>query len=369
VPSTPRDDQEQRLVATRSALRAATLFGHPEISWSVVLGASLGEPVPVQLVAERVRLAFEPRPHLGLMPDVVAFDLPSSDEGDAFDVAGNRPYSPGEPLVRVLVIDDPPHLVVAAHHAVLDGLGLVSLLGVALGAELHTDARGLPPERPARRGFVASGLSRLGEAVVRPPARLAAEGGRASFGGDWLLTRPLPIPPPGAAALAGAVVRTIAEWNAARSEPSDRIVLAIGASLRPGSEAGLEDRSVFLRLAMDAEEDQAALAEAIRTAPHDRPDPAALVRWMSPVLRPLVRLAAPRMGSTAFLSSLGRVSGPSIVRAIQFFPVAHGLSGVSVGMGGVGEGSVLTVRCPRRRYSKEGAGALADSIADHLRPA
>jgi hypothetical protein len=366
VPSTPRDDQEERLAATRSALQAATLFGHPEISWSVVLGASLGETVPVQLVAERVRVAFEPRPDLGLVPDVVGFDLPSGEVGDAFDIAGNRPYSPVEPLVRVLVIDDPPHLAVAAHHAVLDGLGLVSLLSVALGAEQHTDARGLPPERPARRGFVASGLTRLGEAMIRPPAKVAPEGGRPSSGGDWLLTRPLARRPPGAAALSAAVVRTIAEWNAARSERSDRIVLAFGASLRPGSEPGLEDRSVFLRLAVGADEDQAALAEAIRAAPHERPDPPALVRRMSPVLRPLVRLVAPRLGSTAFLSSLGRVSGASIVRAIQFFPVAHGLSGVSVGMGGVEETSVLTVRCPRRRFSEDGSAALAAAIADHL---
>jgi hypothetical protein len=76
---------------------------------------------------------------------------------------------------------------------------------------------------------------------------------------------------------------------------------------------------------------------------------------------------AARLGSTTLASSLGRVTAPPLVRAIHFFPLAHGLSAVSVGLAGIGNNTVLTLRCTRARFSEEAAGELADSITDELR--
>jgi len=57
---------------------------HPEISWSVVLGASLTEAVPIVDVTQRIGAVFEARPELGPIP--VAQSSNSTAEV-AFDVA------------------------------------------------------------------------------------------------------------------------------------------------------------------------------------------------------------------------------------------------------------------------------------------
>ncbi len=336
---------------------------HPEISWSVVLRASLNEAVPTEDVAERIRAGFEARPELGLIPEAQSFH---STAGAASDLAANMPFGPGDPLVRILSMEDPPHLILATHHAILDGLGLLALLGTALGSKVETDVRGLPAERQGRRGFFTTALRRLSEALVALPARVASADGDAQASGDWLLSRAQDGPPPGTAALAAAVARAVRAWNGSHSESADRIVLAVGASVRPGSDLQPENRSAYLRVHADTG-DASALAAAIKAAPIESEDePAPGLRRVTLISRPIVRLASSRLGSTALVSSLGRVSAPPIVREIHFFPVAHGRSAMTVGMSGLGDRTVLTLRCGRTRFSEKAAEQLADAIVTEL---
>jgi hypothetical protein len=358
-------DTALRLRATQDALRSAAAAVHPEISWSVVIGAELREPVPMETIAPRLAEAFGADPRLGLMPRFEPLEHSPGDVEAALDLAANTPYSARDPLVRIVATEDPPHLVVAAHHALLDGLGLLALIGVALGAEFQSDVRGLSAERTVRRGLESSAVGRLREALLSPPSRVAAEGG-TPVAEDRLVSRELSGEPPGTSALAAATVRAVRGWNRSRATPSDRIVLAIGASLRPGSNLALEDRSAYLRLPVTSE-DPSVLEQAIRGAPLEPGDAPAAIRRVAALARPAARLMAGRLGSTALVSSLGRVTAPPLVRAIHFFPVAHGPSGVSVGMASVDETTVLTVRCPRRRFSEQAAGRLADAIVKELR--
>jgi hypothetical protein len=332
------------------------------------LAASLSEVVPIEDLADRIRSVFGLRPELGLVPVLEAFPTSGSVPSAlvaALDVAGNSPYGPHDPLVRILSIEDPPHLIFAAHHAILDGLGLLSLLGASVESKIETDVRGLPFDRPVRRRFLPTAVGRIAEAFISPPSTVSSVDGDAGAAGDWLLSRPLDGPPPSTPALAAAVVRAVRSWNRSRSEPADRIVLAIGASLRPGSDLLPERRSAYLRVKVEGG-DVSGLASAIRAAPIESDDSSPTIHGLTQLFRPIVRLVSPRLGSTALVSSLGRVSAPSILRDIHFLPVAHGRSALTVGMSGVGDRTVVTVRCPRRRFAETAAQLFAEAIVTEL---
>jgi len=140
----------------------------------------------------------------------------------------------------------------------------------------------------------------------------------------------------------------------------------VGASLRSGSHAGLEDGSAYLSLELK-EWSASRVREALRSAPREPSSPRGrLAAGLSVAARPLAAVLSRRMGSTALVSSLGRVAAPSEVHQLAFFPVAHGRSGVALGMATVQDVTVITWRCRRRSFSAQAAEDLADVVLGEL---
>ena len=141
APTTPHPVE-----AVRHAKDARAWTGLPEVAWSIVLQASLRKPISIHLLDERLATASETLPTLGPPARVRAIgtaDLPAV--RGAF--ADTR-YAEGRPAIRAGVVEgEHPVLLLAGHHGALDGLGLVGLLGMVLGAPVISSVRGLaiPP--------------------------------------------------------------------------------------------------------------------------------------------------------------------------------------------------------------------------------
>ena len=345
-----------------AARRAEALSGHPDGSWSIVLVADLQSLSPVAEFGDRIRAAVGANPRLGPPPEVRHV----TDEAFApavTDVASRR-YS--VTLIRLVACDDPvPRVAVAAHHSALDGLGLLALLGIGLGCDIRSDVHGLD-ERGGGRGFVAAAFARATEAAFRPSVRVAPDGA-GSRPGDHLISTDDVSDVRSAAAVAAAVARAIARWNGAHRRPTAPVVMSIGASRRSGAQAGLEDGSAYLRIrTQDGRVDAGTLAASMRavvseTGSPTRPVAASLASAASRILRPL----SSRMGSTALVSSLGRVDAPGVTR-LAFYPVAYGRAAASFGFVRVGDAGTLTLRCRARDLSGEAATRLLRMVAQEL---
>ena len=147
-------------LASDHAHRVVGLYGDPTVSWSILLEAELGTAVPEpEKLRSRLAAAGQQYPHLGAVPEIeqtTAAGLPA-----VRDRFASEPYERADPLVRVAVCVDEPTLLVAAHHGALDGLGLLSLLGILL--DVPVSSGGERDRRTRRR----QALSRFG----RPAAR------------------------------------------------------------------------------------------------------------------------------------------------------------------------------------------------------
>jgi hypothetical protein len=344
--------------------RSLTVAGHPGISWSIVCDAVVAPPVDPDIVAQRLARAWPGDGHLGPIPAVqpVAAEEWRSSLQDAAD----RPFAEGSPRCRVLIgTTDTTRVAVAAHHATLDGLGLIALLGAALGVSLGTGARGIEPGHSPGTGSVEYGIRRLIEALADPPARIAPDHGSRRAGGDHLvrieLTRPA-----GTAALVTAAASAVRGWNRDHGVGPGRVMMAVGAALGPGSAPVIGRQSTWLRLELP-DGDIQDVRELLRVAAPEPPPPTAMLRAAR--LTGLAGALDGRTGSTLLVSHLGRLtSGP--VRSAAFYPSAHGRSGVSIGGIGVGAGTTLTLRARRADYSWTAAEELlARVVAELERPA
>jgi hypothetical protein len=290
-------------------------------------------------------------------------------------------YAEGGPAVRMALVAEPdPAVLLAAHHGALDGLGLLALLGVVLGEPVRSSAKGLGDRRPAG-SFAASAGRRLAEALVAPPARVAPSSGTprgpgAGGSGDLVLARDVAdadAHPAGTAAVVAAAVRAIEEWNAAgtggrRRASSRRIVIAVGASRRPGTDLSLEERSAYLRIRPRSGGLNDVRAALYSAAPEPAPDLAGgrPRRWAVALAAIGARALSARLGSTLLVSNLGLVTGPDGLRSVAFHPVAHGRSGLAVGAATVGGVTTLTVRARRRDFDPAGAQAFLVALAAEL---
>jgi hypothetical protein len=344
------------------------LSGHPDVSWSILLEAGVADALDPDTVAGRLRAAFGSSPHLGRPPPVRSIlpdDIPA-----ALRMFANRPYEDGESVARVGVWAKPPTILLAAHHGALDGLGLVALLGVVLDAAVSSSARGIGSIRPGH-GFVRTASSRLWEALVDRPSRIApVRTGvrRTETGGDLLLAAPVggTTRTLGTATLVAAAVAAIERWNAEAGAPSGRVAVAIGASRRPGSAPTLEERSAYLRLHA-ASSDPAHLRALLRDA---RPQAgAARFRGATAIDRvvpaSLKRALSDRLGSTLLVSNLAQLKGAGL-RSAAFYPVAHGVSGVALGAARVEDTTTITIRARLKDFDAEGARRLLGCVVDAL---
>ncbi len=335
---------------------AAARTGHTEISWSIVLQARLREMPPLDEAERRLSEAW-PRDRAGAPPPLEM--LPEAVRDDRVRDAADRPYGPDEPLCRVLVFESPaPSVVIAGHHAILDGLGLVSVLLTFVGQPISTATRGIEPDRPARRGGVAYAIGRLAEAALHPPDRVAAEPG-AGGTGDHLVAAGVSVAVD-SASLVAASVRAVRNRNRRRGDRGGRLVVAVGASRRAGRSASLDDaprRSAWFRIRI-TDLDPNAIRDQLRRQP---PEPTPVLPALAPAAGWLGRGLASRLGSTLLVSNLGRLEPHGPVTAAAFYPSAHGRSGLSVGCVTVDETTTVTVRARRRDYTEQ---AAADLLAD-----
>ncbi len=349
--------------AVSAAKRATALAGHPDVSWSIVLGARVDGPPPLQTdVSDRLAAALTGRPLLGPVPAVRSV---GPDGVAALRKSfANDPYQDGGPALRVALAGPPSEVVVAAHHGALDGLGLLALLGVVLGSSVSSSARGLGPTGPTR-SFALTAARRVAEALLRPPGRIAPARAPASTAppGDVLVALDVPAAVGGTAALVAAAVRAVSAWNGRTGEPAGRMIVAIGASRRPGSDLTMEERSAYLRIGpVPPTAGEAAVRSLVRSAV---PEPAAPpVRGLGPLV-PAVRALSRRLGSTLLVSNLGTVTAPGLA-SVAFHPVAHGRSGVALGAATVGGATTLTLRARAEAFDEDGAMGLLAGVAAEL---
>ncbi|SEF26017.1 hypothetical protein SAMN05421837_10345 [Amycolatopsis pretoriensis] len=335
-------------LASDHAHRVVGLYGDPTVSWSILLEADLGTaaPEPEKLRA-RLAAAVQQYPHLGAVPEIEqATDLPATRDRFA-----SAPYERGAPLLRVAVGEST--LLVAAHHGALDGLGLLSLLGVLLDVPVSSGATGIG-ERAGGKPFALSALQRLAEALFAPPGRITPE--RAAVAsGDVFCARHEPRLRLGAAGFVAAAARATGRWNRAHGARTARVVAALGASWRSGAAPEPVHDSAFFRLRLRPGADVAAVLAA------QPPEPDFPAR-SSRLARLGTRLLAGRLGSTFLVSNLGVVSTGDTVRSLAFYPAASGRSGVAFGAATTGDVTTVTVRARRRDFDAAAAERLLEEF-------
>lgn len=340
-------------LASDHAHRVVGLYGDPTVSWSILLEAELGAaaPEPEKLRA-RLAAAVQQYPHLGAVPEIERItELPAVRGRFA-----SAPYERGAPLVRVAAGE--ATLLVAAHHGALDGLGLLSLLGILLDVPVSSAARGIGA-RMGGKPFALSALQRLAEAVFVPPGRITPDRGREAVG-DVFVACHEPRLRLGAAGFVAAAVHATERWNRAHGARTARVVAALGASRRSGAAPEPVHDSAFFRLRLTRGADVAAVLAA------QPPEPDFPAR-SSRLARLGTRLLARRLGSTFLVSNLGVVSTGDTVRSLAFYPAASGRSGVAFGAATTGDRTTVTVRARRKDFDAAAAARLLGEFRDAVR--
>ena len=336
------------------------LYGDPSVTWSVVLEYRLARPVDAGRLAAAGAELVEAHPHLGRPPALVRF---SQDRYvQVLHSFADSPYGDRDPLVRIALSDGGDQVLLAAHHGVMDGLGMVAAMNALLGTTVTSNVRGIAG-RAAGRGFLRAAAGRLWGAAVHPPARFRRSGepdqGRP---GDWLVAGTVNASRPTTSGLVLATRQAWEEWNGA---PSRRpVVVAVGASRRSGEAVPAPDRdTAYLRLDATSLRTSAEAAAALAgTAPE--PDfPATRGGGLGPLL---TRRLRSRLGATALVSNLGVLSADGSLTRAAFWPVAGGPAGVAVGLVSVGRTTTLTLRARRGDFDRAAAERLHELVAARL---
>jgi hypothetical protein len=299
-------------------------------------------------------------PHLGRVP---AVDVSAADgEAAALADLANRPYDDTGPLLRVVVTADRHGLLLAAHHGVVDGLGLLGVAAALTGLPLTSNARGIARDSEPN-GFLRRSAHRLVEAAFTPPVRIAGDrSGAAREPGDWLEARDVAAARPGSAALVRAAVDLVDRATYRRGSRG-RLVVSMGLSRRPGMPVPSPDRdTAYMRLRAD---DVESVEDARRLVAATAPEPAFPVRDAGGLGPRVARLLSSRLGATVLVSNLGLVDSPA-VESVRFWPVPTGPAGVCLGLASSPTTTTLTVRARRGWFSGPAAAALADLAAESL---
>lgn len=348
--------------AVRAARQVVGLYGDPDVTWCILLELELAEARAAHLLSARLADIVEDYPHLGLRPTVETLALSGSRiDPVARQRFANRPFGAQEPLVRTGLSPDGLHVLVAAHHGVVDGLGLLGLTGLLLDLPLGTGARGVA-RTGAEPGFFRGSLARLHEVLLRPPERFRASRRGPAAAGDILVHRDLSPLRRGTGALAWAALLTLRGWNGPETRRRQPVI-ALGVSRRPGTPPIQPIRdTAYTRLPVVGVTSFVDLAaRLVRSEPE--PDfPVSDAGGLGPVL---IRLLASRLGASLLVSNLGLVDDPR-VRAVRFWPVASGPAGVAFGLASTRQTTTVTVRVRNRWFDRSDADRLLDLGAEAL---
>ena len=250
-------------------------------------------------------------------------------------------------------------VVVSCHHAYVDGLGLLAVLGAVTRTNVASDARGVD-NRPSSGSFVAALVRRLVEVVAAPPARVAGRR-RAAATGDVMVQLALPVSM-SPADLVWAAATGIAEHNRATGVGVRHTTIAVGAGRRgPEADSGtIADRSALIRLRDLEGLDRDGVRDRLRAAPlvpKDGQGPGG-----GRAVLAVMRLLSRRLGSTLLVSHLGEVRGEGL-SDLAFYPVTAGGTGLSLGAVGQPGATSLTLRGRAADWSAESLTALLAAIA------
>jgi hypothetical protein len=364
VAGTTRGEREAD-PAVAQARRVVGLYGDPRVSWAVLLELDLAEPLSVADLEHRLAVVVRREPHLGRVPPVLA-------EPESWEQVRTRfaaePFGDRDPLLRVALSSAPARLLVAAHHGVVDGLGLLGLVGELIGRPLGSNARGLA-RTGAEVGFLRGTAARLGEIAFRPPERFAGAARlRAGGTGEVLVAKDLPVLRRGTAALAWSGFAALRTWNG----PQRRLrqpIAAIGVSRRSGEAplAPVRD-TAFTRLHLGTVADLPGLATALAQTPPEPDFPEteggrvgrALSRWATAAL-------GPRLGSSFLASNLGVIDAGGAASAVRFWPAPSGPAGVALGLASVAGSMTVTVRVRRPWFDDAAAARILALVVEALR--
>jgi hypothetical protein len=353
--------QRQVHPAVAAARGVVGLYGDPGVSWSIGLEADVREMPRLDeararldsFVSERPWLGAAPRPRLVTADEIPAARSALLDDG----------YGDAEPLVRVVLCPERTWVMVAGHHGAVDGAGLLALLSTVLGVPVTSGFHGIGA-REAGESFLRSATRRVAEALFTPPSRVAVPGQRKRSGhGDHALALRLPARRVSTGAAAVAAAAAVSGWNRERGRGADRMVLAIGASRRPGSALEADRDTAYLRVRVPRGGEPDAVRAAVAAV---APEPAfPTVRAPGPV-RLATRLLARRLGSTLLLSNLGAVTGTGLQR-LTFWPPAAGRPGLALGVVTVaGESTTLSLRVRRSDLDEATARSFLGLVAASL---
>ena len=245
-------------------------------------------------------------------------------------------------------------VVISAHHAHVDGLGLLDVLSAVIGTPAAARVRGVA-ERPMRGGPVRTSGRRLAEAAFRPPAGIAAP--KAAGGGGDVFAEATVSGSWRTADLVDAAVLGLVRYNTAAGRRTRHVAVAIGAG-RPGSDDDrIANRSALIRLTDAERRSRDEMAELLRTAPLEPPPTKAM--------RGGIRLLSRRLGSTLLISHLGEVTADSVA-GLAFHPVTAGGSGVSLGALTFRGSTTVTLRARAARWDPAGLERLLDEVVAGL---
>lgn len=321
----------------------------PGIGWRILLTADLAEPPDAGRVLDRLSAlcARQQWP--------VTAEVRREDDLDTLRMRLTEAAAP------VVVGVSGSALVVSAHHASVDGLGLLTVLSALLGRPVAPSVRGVV-DRPLRDGPARAIGRRLAEAALRPPAGIAGEGAAGGVGdvfaelslpGSWRT-----------AAVVAASVRGVTAHNRAAGRRTRHLAVAVGAG-RPASDDDdlVANRSALLRLTDLERRSPEEIADLVRTAPLEPPP--TIGRTGARVVTGGLRVLSGRLGSTLLVSHLGEVTAAGVT-GLAFHPVTAGGSGVSLGATGLHGQTTLTLRARAARWDRAGLERLLGTIADEL---
>jgi hypothetical protein len=328
-------------------------LGDPRIPWVVLLDLDLDEQPGPDTVADRLAAVAVSARWPAPSPEAVL-------TGARRDLLGR--LAAGAPEVLRVGLHD-RGLVLAVRHDALDGLGMLTVAGRLLEADLRSSARGVDPARGGAGGAGAL-LERLWEVGARPPARVAGSSGTPGAGDAF--ARVTVDAAPRTADLVHAGAGAVVAWNRRLGVPARRVTVAVGVSTVGGASYDLADHSGFLRLrgveTMTVDDVRRELAHAPLQPGGQAPSHPLVARASGLALR----VAARRLGSTLLVSHLGSVGAPASVGGAAFHPVTGGGSGLSLGAATLHGRTTITLRARGSQHDDEGLQSLLALVVEKL---
>lgn len=326
------------------------MYGDPASSWGIGLDLTFADAVDPKSLQPRWKALAKRYPHLGTELDLVA-DVDSDAWGSTRARLMGEPFEVGRAVVRAAISADRRRLLVAAHHGVCDGLGLVALGGALAGVDIVSHARGIG-DKPSRQGFwLRSGL-RAFEALTTPPPRFPGRPG-GSTGQESFASRELPLLNAGSAGLVRSIVGQFGETGR-RGTP----VVILGASRRRPGLPEPDRRTAYLRMRVPVTVTEDEMRRLIADCPPEPDFPETTLKGFAPRLTHLLRA---RLGATAMLSNLGRLEGPGLVAA-EMFPAASGPHAIAFGLASTPTTTTVTLRTRDDDIAPEQARSLLDAV-------